>query len=151
MPLISPFGHIIKGQCRHLCSREKLLSGVIKREKIKKATCKREAQGAEEVCPCNSSAVTSHLYDKINGNTLSSIVGNWVLMALHRWWTKVCDSSRGLPAWKGWQRIAWFGSLDCFLHSSVPGIHLPQVDQGAFLTKTFPTHLNQVKSLLQLI
>lgn len=75
MPLISPFGHIIKGQGRHLCSQDKLLNGVIKREKIKKATCKREAHGAEEVCPCNSSAVTSKPCDKINGNFLSSMAG----------------------------------------------------------------------------
>lgn len=138
MPLISPFGHIIKGQGRHLCSQDKLLNGMIKREKIKKATCKREAHGAEEVSlqflSCHLKAMWQNQWKhpQLHG-------WNWALLASHRWCAYVCDSSMGLPAWESWKRIGWFGSLVCFQHPSVPGIHLPQVDQGASMTKTFPT------------
>lgn len=148
MPLISPFGHIIKGQDRHPCSREKLLSGVLKREKIKKATCKGEAHGAEEVCPCNSSAVTSRPRgDKINGSTLSSTSGNWAPMASHRWWAKVCAQLHGAPSSEKlamycliWQ-FALFSAPLCSRHSSSSGgskcfhqKNLPNTPQSSEIT-----------------
>lgn len=110
----------------------------------------REAHGAEEVCPCNSSAVTSKPCDKINGNFLSSMAGTGPC------WHHTGDGPMfvtvpwGSQLGKAGKELV--GQAVCFQHPSVPGIHLPQVDQGASMTKTFPTRQSsEITSVINLI